>query len=204
MKTISFYPELSTDERIKQLKKVCKSKTVKVFKRSLTESDIEKELRVYADLGIKLQDAEAEKSEVVKLHNEGIKAIEAEQNVSLDVIKNGKKEVSDDLWSVPNYNTGQMETFDKFGELIETRGLTPDEHTGHLFDNDGDTAKEMDATAAEDNGVKSIGFDGNNDNVQDADFEEIPNEDLPTSETSTDETDKDVLNKLGDKDEPVK
>ena len=59
MKTIVFKPELSTDERVKELKKVCKTKTVKAFKRSLTESDIEKELRVYADYGILLQEKEA-------------------------------------------------------------------------------------------------------------------------------------------------
>lgn len=179
MKTIVFRPDLSTDERVKELKKVCKTKTVKAFKRSLTESDIEKELRVYADLGIKLQEAELEKSEIVKTHNEGIKAIEAEMDVSLDVIKNGKKEVSDDLYLVPNYDSGQMETFDKFGELIETRGLTPDEHTGHLFNNDG--SEKENAAPIEDNGVKEIGFEEpvKESDIQDADWE-------PIDETATD------------------
>lgn len=173
MKTIVFRPDLSTDERVKELKKVCKTKTVKAFKRSLTESDIEKELRVYADLGIKLQEAELEKSEIVKTHNEGIKAIEAEMDVSLDVIKNGKKEVSDDLYLVPNYDSGQMETFDRFGELIETRRLTPDEHTGHLFNNDG---SETESNEPENIGPKEIGFDGDTkSDIQDADFEEVVN-----------------------------
>ena len=164
MKTISFMPELSTDERGKELKKICKSKRTDKFKRSLTDADIEKELRNYADLGIKLEEKENEKSEVMKTHNEAIKAVTAEQHVSLDIIKNGKKEVLDNLYDVPNYETGQMETFDRFGELIETRRLTPDEHTGHLFNNDG----------SETESPKEIGFDGDTkSDIQDADFEEV-------------------------------
>lgn len=172
-------PEASTDEREKELKRICKSKTVKAFKRSLTESDIEKELRVYADFGISLQEKEAEKSEVVKTHNEAIKAVEAEMDLSLEIIKNGKKEVSDALYNVPNFETGQMETFDKFGELIETRGLTPDEHTGHLFGNDGSDLEEKPAEVPNDQ-PRQIGFEktGENTDISDAEIIE-ENEDLP-------------------------
>ena len=171
MKTISFMPELSTDEREKELKKICKSKRTDKFKRSLTDADIEKELRNYADLGIKLEEKENEKSEVMKTHNEAIKAVEAEMHTSLEVIKNGKKEVLDTLYMVPNYETGQMESFDRFGELIETRRLTPDEHTGHLFNNDG---SETESNEPENISPKEIGFDGDTkSDIQDADFEEV-------------------------------
>ena len=173
-------PELSTDEREKELKKICKSKRTDKFKRSLTEADIEKELRNYADLGIKLEEKENEKSEVMKTHNEAIKAVEAEMHTSLDVIKNGKKEVLDTLYMVPNYETGQMESFDRFGELIETRRLTPDEHTGHLFNNDGSENEVSEETSAN-NGPKEIGFDGDkNSDIQDADFEEINEKEAET------------------------
>ena len=171
MKIISFMPELSAEQREKELKKICKTKRQDKFKRSLTDADIEKELRNYADLGIKLEEKENEKSEVMKTHNEAIKAVEAEMHTSLEVIKNGKKEVLDTLYMVPNYETGQMESFDRFGELIETRRLTPDEHTGHLFNNDG---SETESNEPENISPKEIGFDGDTkSDIQDADFEEV-------------------------------
>ena len=109
----------------------------------------------------------------MKTHNEAIKAVEAEMHTSLEVIKNGKKEVLDTLYMVPNYETGQMESFDRFGELIETRRLTPDEHTGHLFNNDG---SETESNEPENISPKEIGFDGDTkSDIQDADFEEVVN-----------------------------
>lgn len=195
MKTISFMPELSSEQREKELKKICKTKRQDKFKRSLTDAEIEKELRNYADLGIKLEEKENEKLEVMKTHNEAIKAVEAEQHVSLDIIKNGKKEVLDNLYDVPNYETGQMETFDSFGELIETRRLTPDEHTGHLFNNDG---SETESNEPEKTGPKEIGFDGaenkENSDIQDADFEEI-NETDKENETDPEIVDGDAPEK---------
>ena len=43
MKAILFMPNASVTERLAELKKVCATQKVDVFKRTLTDSDVEKE-----------------------------------------------------------------------------------------------------------------------------------------------------------------
>lgn len=58
----------------------------------------------------------------------------------LERIQTRKRKVYDKLYGLANYGTGLMEYYDRFGELIDSRKLTPDEATWHLFNNNGGAA----------------------------------------------------------------
>ena len=73
-----------------------------------------------------------------------------------------------------------MEFYDKFGELISSRGLTPDEFNGKLFDNDGEAS-----AGAEPLG---IGFEKLKPDIMDVEYEEVKNETQEESETEATET----------------
>ena len=84
------------------------------------------------------------------------------------------------LYGVANPENGQMEFYDKFGELISSRGLTPDEFNGKLFDNEGEAS-----AGAEPLG---IGFEKPKPDIEDAEYEEVKNETQEESETEATET----------------
>ena len=188
MKAILFMPNASVTERLAELKKVCATQKVDVFKRTLTDSDVEKECFDYSTNGGKLRRLKDEAKEVANEYKEKVSAVEKEMELQLDRIETGKREVSDELYGVANYKTGQMEFFDKYGELIDTRKLTPDEFHGKLFDNDGDAANTTE------NENIAIGYDApeKTSDIEDADFEEVTDKKddaEPSSETKSDDVD---------------
>ena len=103
-------------------------------------------------------------------------------NEQLERVQNRSRKVYDTLYGVANPENGQMEFYDKFGELISSRGLTPDEFNGKLFDNDGEAI-----AGAEPLG---IGFEKPKPDIEDAEYEEVKNETQADSETEATETQK--------------
>ena len=100
-------------------------------------------------------------------------------NEQLERVQNRSRKVYDTLYGVANPENGQMEFYDKFGELISSRGLTPDEFNGKLFDNEGEAS-----AGAEPMG---IGFEKPKPDIEDAEYEEVKSE---TEATETQETGK--------------
>lgn len=180
MKAIAFLPNATIDERVAQLKKICHSESEETYNRTLTDSEIEREKTNYVDNGIRLKDVEVEAKASADSFNAKKTAIKKEMDEQLERVQNRSRKVYDTLYGVANPENGQMEFYDKFGELISSRGLTPDEFNGKLFDNDGEAS-----AGAEPLG---IGFEKPKPDIEDAEYEEVKNETQAESETEATET----------------
>ena len=180
MKAIAFMPNATIDERVAQLKKICHSESEETYNRTLTDSEIEREKTNYVDNGIRLKDVEVEAKSSADSFNAKKTAIKKEMDEQLERVQNRSRKVYDTLYGVANPENGQMEFYDKFGELISSRGLTPDEFNGKLFDNEGEAS-----AGAEPLG---IGFEKPKPDIEDAEYEEVKNETQAESETEATET----------------
>mgnify|MGYP003594705687 FL=1 len=180
MKAIAFMPNATIDERVAQLKKICHSESEETYNRTLTDSEIEREKTNYVDNGIRLKDVEVEAKASADSFNAKKTAIKKEMDEQLERVQNRSRKVYDTLYGVANPENGQMEFYDKFGELISSRGLTPDELNGKLFDNEGEAS-----AGAEPLG---IGFEKPKPDIEDAEYEEVKNETQAESETEATET----------------
>ena len=180
MKAIAFLPNDTIDERVAQLKKICHSESEETYNRTLTDSEIEREKTNYVDNGIRLKDVEVEAKASADSFNAKKTAIKKEMDEQLERVQNRSRKVYDTLYGVANPENGQMEFYDKFGELISSRGLTPDEFNGKLFDKEGEAS-----AGAEPLG---IGFEKPKPDIEDAEYEEVKNETQAESETEATET----------------
>ena len=180
MKAIAFMPNATIDERVAQLKKICHSESEETYNRTLTDSEIEREKTNYVDNGIRLKDVEVEAKASADSFNAKKTAIKKEMDEQLERVQNRSRKVYDTLYGVANPENGQMEFYDKFGELISSRGLTPDEFNGKLFDNEGEAS-----AGAEPLG---IGFEKPKPDIMDVEYEEVKNETQAESETEATET----------------
>ena len=180
MKAIAFLPNATNDERVAQLKKICHSESEETYNRTLTDSEIEREKTNYVDNGIRLKDVEVEAKASADSFNAKKTAIKKEMDEQLERVQNRSRKVYDTLYGVANPENGQMEFYDKFGELISSRGLTPDEFNGKLFNNEGEAS-----AGAEPLG---IGFEKPKPDIEDAEYEEVKNETQAESETEATET----------------
>ena len=180
MKAIAFMPNATIDERVAQLKKICHSESEETYNRTLTDSEIEREKTNYVDNGIRLKDVEVEAKASADSFNAKKTAIKKEMDEQLERVQNRSRKVYDTLYGVANPENRQMEFYDKFGELISSRGLTPDEFNGKLFDNEGEAS-----AGAEPLG---IGFEKPKPDIEDAEYEEVKNETQAESETEATET----------------
>ena len=180
MKAIAFLPNATIDERVAQLKKICHSESEETYNRTLTDSEIERKKTNYVDNGIRLKDVEVEAKASADSFNAKKTAIKKEMDEQLERVQNRSRKVYDTLYGVANPENGQMEFYDKFGELISSRGLTPDEFNGKLFDNEGEAS-----AGAEPLG---IGFEKPKPDIEDAEYEEVKNETQVESETEATKT----------------
>ena len=180
MKAIAFMPNATIDERVAQLKKICHSESEETYNRTLTDSEIEREKTNYVDNGIRLKDVEVEAKASADSFNAKKTAIKKEMDEQLERVQNRSRKVYDTLYGVANPENGQMEFYDKFGELISSRGLTPDEFNGKLFDNEGESSAGVEPLG--------IGFEKPKPDIEDAEYEEVKNETQAESETEATET----------------
>lgn len=173
-------PESDITERVKHLKKLCVGEFTKEFQRTLTDAEIDKARHDYVGQAVSLGNVEKNAKAASDSFKAEISAIKTIMEEGLQRIETGKRKVSDTLYNVPNYKIGMMEMYDKYGERIDIRKLTPDESTGQMFNNAGEAIKEDDL-----NDIKPVLEIGCDSNVQDADFEEVVNNDK-SHETSSD------------------
>lgn len=175
MKAVHFRPDLNVNQREQELKKLCITEKEENFFRTLTDSDVDKEKHLYAEKGGELKEKKAEAKASAETFKTAVQAIEKDMDERLERIQTRKRKVYDKLYGLANYGTGLMEYYDRFGELIDSRKLTPDEATGHLFNNNGGAATQVQEEA------KQLGYDNagdledgqKNSDIQEAEFEEV-------------------------------
>lgn len=168
MKTVHFRPDLDLNERVKELRKICVTEVTKEYQRSLTDVEVDKDRFEFVEQSQTLANVKKNAKAAQASFNAEISSIQSILDEKMLRIETGKRKVNDALYGVPNYNSGLMEFYDRFGEMIESRKLTPDETTGQMFNNAGEASENLT------DGVKGIGFD--NSDIQDADYEEVKNE----------------------------
>ena len=94
----------------------------------------------------------------------------------LERVQTRSRKVYDTLYGVVDNENGTMQFFDKYGELISTRKLTPDEYHGKLFDNDGDAATAQEPKQLPYAKPSFYDGDANYEDIQDVEFEETEKE----------------------------
>ena len=176
MKTILFMPTATIEERVKQLEKTCYTKGEENYSRTLTESEIEREKGYYVENGGRLKDVEAEAKASAESFKEKKTAIKKEMDEQLERVQTRSRKVYDTLYGVVDNENKTMQFFDKYGELISSRKLTPDEYHGKLFDNDGDAATAQETKQLDYAKPSFYDGDANYEDVKDAEFEEAEKE----------------------------
>lgn len=127
------YPDLGIKEREEQLQNECAKKEMRNYSHSLQQSEIDGETREYAQDGMELNQLKEQIKNIKDDYAAKIKAVEDRMIERLEKIKFGKKTLSGYLYGVADHTTKRMMYYDKFGELIESRDLLPDEMQGRLF-----------------------------------------------------------------------
>ena len=173
-------PHATPDERIEALNKVCYNRGDDTFMRTLTESEIAVEKDRFVDLFKEEQVLVDEAKESAAAFAKKIKAASEERKEVFELINTRQREVRDKLYWVIDAPNGNMNFFDRYGELIKSRKLTPDETNGILFNNDGTNAntqnvKDIPFLTEEPDHVADV---ADISDIQDADFEEVKDDNI--------------------------
>ena len=188
MKAVHFRADLHVKQREQELKKLCITEKEENFFRTLTDSDVDKEKHLYAEKGGELKEKKAEAKASAESFKTATVAIEKDMDERLERIQTRKRKVYDKLYGLANYSVGLMEYYDRFGELIDSRKLTPDETTGQLFNNEG-------GATPVDNNPKQLGYEAGgladgqaaHEDIQDAEFEDVTaTQEAPAAEEPAD------------------
>lgn len=131
------YPDLPTHERLEQLKNICVAKQTMTYQRTLSDQEIDAEKDRFCQDSIERDKKKDEAKMVASTFKSQIESMEKLMNERLERIKTGQTELVGDLYLVPDHAKGRMNFYDKYGERVNSRELTPDERQGRLFIGDG-------------------------------------------------------------------
>lgn len=127
------YADLNPSEREAMLRNQANKVEQRNYSRTISESELEAERIRFVDDHLELQKLQKQMENAVKDYKARIKNIEERNDERLEVINTKKKSASGHLFGIANQVEGRMMYYDKFGELIESRDLLPDEKQGKLF-----------------------------------------------------------------------
>ena len=170
-------PDLSVEERKEFLNKVCHTSQTTDYQRELTDSEVEAEKHYYAQNGIELENTEQEFSSVKEEFTSRIKSLKTLQSERLERIRTRQTKVYGRLWGIKNFTNQRMEFFDAYGDMINSRPLTPDEQNGEMFNNAGEPTQE----------VKEIGFEKTKPDIEDAEIIEENQHDSKNDTTESED-----------------
>ena len=157
-------PNVTPDERVDALNKICYNKGDDTFMRSLTESEIAVEKDNFLDFFKEEQSLKEEAKESAQMFAKKINFASQERAEAFEAINSRQREVRDKLYWVIDAANNNMNFFDRYGELIKSRKLTPDETNGTLFNSEGAVKEFKELPFLEPEHVSD---------VQDIDFEEM-------------------------------
>lgn len=130
MNTTQFMPDATEQERLQVLQDTAIKVRNENYSAPLSKEEVANREREFYKNAIKIKDLQAEKKEMTKDISDQIKAIELIKNNLHSEIHSEKATKDGILYEVPNYESGDLETYDKNGDLIELRKLTPFEKKG--------------------------------------------------------------------------
>lgn len=159
------YEGYSMEDRVTMLKNQAAKVQVDTYNRSLSANEVDAEKDRYSRDAIELERQQDEMKRQIDHMKSGMEAVKTLMKERLTRIKTGQMEVRGTLYGVADQNNGRMNFYDQYGELINSRDLTPDERQGRLFL--GDTPAE--GGSSEPKKPKNPDDDG----IMDVDYEEV-------------------------------
>lgn len=130
------YQEITMGEREQMLVKMAKKTETRSYSRSLQESEIEAEQKRLATDLLEIKELELQLQNIKSDYKQRMENINTRVDERLEKIKTGTMQISGTLYGIPNFKNGRMLFYDKFGELIDSRTLLPDELQGKLYSQD--------------------------------------------------------------------
>jgi hypothetical protein len=127
------YPEMNAKERETVLSNQCAKKEMRNYSRSLTDSEVDNEKSRYINDAVEKANLEEALANLVKDYKKKIAGVEERMKERLGRIQSRKQPISGYLYGIANQQQGRMMFYDRFGELVDSRELLPDEKQGQLF-----------------------------------------------------------------------
>ncbi len=125
-----YMPEATETVRMATLQDTADKIRKESYDAPLSDAEIDNRKANFFKNAMEIEELEDAKKEIAAEFTEKIKNVKAKNREIRNEIKTGATKQEGVLYDVPNYDNGYMETFDKTGELIEKRRLTPAEKNG--------------------------------------------------------------------------
>lgn len=126
------YPDMTVQEREKALQRLAVKTKNETYQRSLQQEEIDNEKDRYATKAIDKDNLQKEAKNVADDYKGKIANLDKMMDEALERIKTGKYECTGALYGIANYSESRMMFYDKYGELIKSRALLPDEYQGAI------------------------------------------------------------------------
>lgn len=130
---VFIYAELPLNEREQMLANMAAKKETRNYSRSLQPSEVEVEEKRYCTDGMQKDDLEKQLTNIKKEYADKIKAVTDRMAERLEKIRTAKISITGVLFGIPNHANGRMLWYDKWGELVDSRNLLPEELQGRMF-----------------------------------------------------------------------
>lgn len=137
------YPNVSQEERVQMLKKMCRTKEQRTYTKSLSDVEVAGAEKKHAADAMRIQQLKDDLKEHTTRVKGQIKELDTTQLERLEEIANRRRQVYDWVYGLPDQQGGKMMFYDGAGELIDSRELYESEKQKVLFvGEDGQTAAE--------------------------------------------------------------
>lgn len=137
------YPNITQEERVRMLKKMCRTKEQRTYTKSLSDTEVAGEEKKHASDTMRIHQLKDDLKEHNARVKGQIKELETTQIERLEEIANRRRQVYDWVYGLPDQINGKMMFYDGAGELIDSRDLYESEKQKVLFvGEDGQTASE--------------------------------------------------------------
>lgn len=133
MSTTSIYQNVPPDQRLALLKKDKYITQHKAFSRELTQPELQEQRNAYIENQMRIKAMESELEDFVTKKKNAIKAIIKANEVKLEMIATRTKACQEDCYGIRDIANGEMLFYDKFGTLVDQRGLMPEEYQATMF-----------------------------------------------------------------------
>lgn len=130
---IVIFPDATPQEREEALKAKAVKTESRTYPRTLSPNEISVEKHRYAQDAIERDSLKEEAKQHADDYKARITALEDKMAECLGKVKHGKTDVTGWLYGIVNHDEKLMAFYDKYGELINSRELLPEEAQGHLF-----------------------------------------------------------------------
>ena len=129
----TIYAEMSLEEREKVLANIAAKKEMRNYRRPLDYSEVQARQGDYVQQALQMNELKEQMENAIKNFKAQIKNLELRQEETLKEIDTKSRETSGVLYGLANQDLGRMMFYNKYGTLIDSRDLLPEERQANLF-----------------------------------------------------------------------